>query len=834
MLRLRPTTFVFFCLAVIASTHTPLERAVAQSQQQLVTHDRVDVSWPEGSSWMQYSVNTAPQQLEHFKVNLESGTKLPIFDAQSLTEALKRQPNSDAISVDTLASLVQSVALQRDGATVHFTYQRKRWQFNEAEGLSELGATPDALNQHFTNQWRSSGGNGDTNLEFTNASNQQIQCFWLSTNGTEQAYQTVRVQQSIEQHTFAGHIWSLRTVKGDGEGEELLRIRAPDHPLSIVIDEESIRAFREFRESNRQGREGRGSRGRRRPNASGWLLRDHNILREGNGDEGEQRLTSDGNAKNQYRFPLLESPSGKYLAAIQEEVVKKRTVQIISSSPRDQLQPEVLSFEYPKPGDEIDHPHIRLFDLDSQTPIQVEHALMPNPWSLDRVQWLDDPERLICIYNERGHQTLRVLSIDPTTGTVTPLIDEASSTFIDYSQKTYLRLLNDDREILWASERSGFNHLYRFDSISGQLLNAVTSGDWVVREVVKIDEQQNVVFFGASGVIEGQDPYFVHLCRADLDGSNFRVLTEADGNHTWEFSPDGTVFVDRFSRVDMPPVHQLRRSEDGSLICELERAKWDALLESGWTAPERWQAKGRDGSTDIYGIIIRPRNMTPGKKYPIVEKIYAGPHDSHVPKAFGLLRQEHDLANRGFIVVRIDGMGTNNRGKQFHDVCWKNLADAGFPDRIAWIRNAADTYSEMDIDRVGIFGGSAGGQNAMRALIDHHDFYQVAVADCGCHDNRMDKIWWNEAWMGWPVDQSYEDSSNVAHAYRMQGNLLLIVGELDQNVDPASTMQVVDALVKASKDFEFLIVPGAGHGAAETPYASERRWNFLVKHLIGD
>lgn len=811
---------VFFVAASLISTS-------GLAQQGLVTRDNVEVSWLENSNWMQYSVNVAPGQFEYYKVNLESGAKLPIFDAEKLAEAINQQ-HPDEVGSNAISSQIRSVELQGDGVTFHFTYQRKRWQFSESDGLAEISAQPSPLNQHFTMQRRSASGNGDTHLELTNASNQPVTCFWLSTNGSEQAYETIDVQQSIEQHTFAGHIWSLKTV----EGEELLRVRAPTFPLNITVDKESISAFREFREANRQERRGQESRGRRPPSASGWLLRDHNIFKERNDSQDEQRLSSDGNEKNQYRYPLLESPSGAYLAAIQEEVVEKRVVQIVSSSPSSQLQPEVLSFEYPKPGDEIDHPRIRLFDLNSKTPIEIDHALMPNPWSLNRLQWLDDPERLICLYNERGHQTVRVLSIDPATGKVTSLIDEASPTFIDYSQKTYLRVVEDGRNILWASERSGFNHLYRFDSTSGDLLNAVTRGDWVVREVIRVDEDQNVVFFGASGVIEGQDPYFVHLCRADLDGSNFRILTEGDGNHTWEFSPDGSVFIDRFSRVDMPPVHQLRRTKDGSLLCELEQANLEALLESGWTVPERWQAKGRDGQTDIYGIIIRPQDMIPGKKYPIVEKIYAGPHDSHVPKSFGLLRQEHELADRGFIVVRIDGMGTNNRGKQFHDVCWKNLADAGFPDRIAWIRDAANSYPEMDITRVGVFGGSAGGQNAMRALIDHHDFYRVAVADCGCHDNRMDKIWWNEAWMGWPVDQSYEDSSNVVHAHRMLGNLLMIVGELDQNVDPASTMQVVDALIKANKEFEFLIVPGAGHGAAETPYASERRWQFLMKHLI--
>jgi dipeptidyl aminopeptidase/acylaminoacyl peptidase len=214
-----------------------------------------------------------------------------------------------------------------------------------------------------------------------------------------------------------------------------------------------------------------------------------------------------------------------------------------------------------------------------------------------------------------------------------------------------------------------------------------------------------------------------------------------------------------------------------------------------------------------------------------VEEIYAGPHSSFAPKDFGRLVTMHALAELGFIVVKLDGMGTNHRGKTFHDVCWKNLKDAGFPDRIAWIKAAAHTRPWMDLSRVGIYGGSAGGQSAMRALLDHHDFYRVAVADCGCHDNRMDKIWWNEQWMGWPVDESYARSSNKEDAHKLQGHLLLIVGELDTNVDPASTLQVVGALQRAGKTFDFMPIAGTGHGAAETPYGSRLRLDFFVRHL---
>ncbi len=227
-------------------------------------------------------------------------------------------------------------------------------------------------------------------------------------------------------------------------------------------------------------------------------------------------------------------------------------------------------------------------------------------------------------------------------------------------------------------------------------------------------------------------------------------------------------------------------------------------------------------------------SFDPNKKYPVIEEIYAGPHDSFTPKAFSAnLGRLNAFAELGFIAVMLDGMGTSNRSKKFHDVCWQNLGDAGFPDRVLWIKAAAAKYPYMDISRVGIYGGSAGGQSALRALEAFGDFYKAACADCGCHDNRMDKIWWNEQWMGWPIGPHYAEQSNVTNAKNMKGKLMLVVGEQDHNVDPASTMQVVNALIKADKDFDLLVVPGGGHGIAETPYGSRRRMDFFVRNLMG-
>ena len=292
----------------------------------------------------------------------------------------------------------------------------------------------------------------------------------------------------------------------------------------------------------------------------------------------------------------------------------------------------------------------------------------------------------------------------------------------------YLQYLDDKNELIWMSERSGWNHLYLIDSKTGAVKNAITKGDWVVREVERVDANKRQVWFRAAGIHPEQDPYYIHYGRVNLDGTGLVWLTEGDGTHEVEYSPDRRFYLDRYSRVDLPPVTELRRTDDGSLVRVVDRADASELEASGWREPERFAAKGRDGKTDIFGVIFRPTGFDPSKKYPVIEQIYAGPQGAFVPKAFASHFYTQTLAELGFIVVEIDGMGTNWRSKAFHDICWKNLGDAGLADRVLWMKAAAAKYPEMDITRVGVYGGSAGGQNAMGALLFHPDFYKVRSA----------------------------------------------------------------------------------------------------------
>jgi dipeptidyl-peptidase-4 len=563
------------------------------------------------------------------------------------------------------------------------------------------------------------------------------------------------------------------------------------------------------------------------------LLRDYNLrLRPKAGGE-EVALTSDGTANHAYSARVHWSPDSSKFVSMKTKSAEERTVTLVESSPKDQLQPKVQTMKYAKPGDALAVSKPHLFDVAEKKEIPVADLLFPAPWSIDRIRWDAGGRRFLFVYNQRGHQVLRVVAVDGATGEARAIVDEQNPTFIDYAHKQFLKLVDAAGELIWMSERDGWNHLYLYDAASGALKNQITKGSWAVRGVDRVDETARQVWFRAGGIHPGQDPYHVHFCRINFDGTGLVILTEGDGTHSIQYSPGGRAYVDTWSRVDLAPVSELRRAADGKKICDLERADATALFAAGWKAPERFVAKGRDGTTDIYGVIYRPTTFDPAKTYPVIESIYAGPQGSFVPKSFREYHSGMSMAELGFIVVQIDGMGTSNRSKAFHDVCWKNLGDSGFPDRILWMKAAAAKYPQMDLTRVGITGGSAGGQSALRALLAHGDFYKVAVADCGCHDNRMDKVWWNELWMGWPVGPHYADQSNVTQAHKLQGKLLLIVGELDKNVDPSSTMQVVNALVKADKDFDLLVVPGAGHGIGSGPYGSRRTKDFFVRHLLG-
>lgn len=560
------------------------------------------------------------------------------------------------------------------------------------------------------------------------------------------------------------------------------------------------------------------------------FIKDNNLYVRPMGGKDAIALSRDGNDDLYYSSSIHWSPDSRKLATVQVRDVKVRRIPLIESSPERQLQPILQWRDYAKPGDVLPVSIPVLFDVEKRKQIPIEAKDYSNQFSLYITGWRKDSRAFTFEFNQRGHQRYIVGEVNAHTGEITHLADEQTKTFVHY-YKNYRYDMNDGQEMIWSSERDGWRHLYLYDN-KGNVKRQITKGEWVVRQVEHVDEVGGMIYFLASGFNADEDPYNLHYCRIKIDGTGFENLTPEPANHRIAASKDHTWYVDVYSRPDLPPVSLLKKTSDGSVVLQLEKADIAELVAAGWQMPEVFSAKGRDGKTDIWGNIHRPSTFNPSKSYPVVEMIYAGPHDSHVSKDFlAYSRLISRLSELGFIVVSIDGMGTANRSKAFHDVCWKNLKDAGFPDRIAWIKAAAEKYPYMDTERVGIYGWSAGGQNAMAALLFFNDFYKVAVSLCGCHDNRVDKMWWNEQWMGFPLDESYSACSNVDNAHLLKGKLLLINGELDDNVDPASTLQVVKALIKANKNFDQLYLPGRTHSLGGQ-YEMRRLDDFFVKHLL--
>ncbi len=655
----------------------------------------------------------------------------------------------------------------------------------------------------------------DSGLKFINKLGEDVDLFWINQEGEHVRYGGIRAGTEREQHTFEGHVWLITSRTG----EHLAVVEGGAQMQTLIIDGKGLTKTKNEPKKVDSGFKSPDSKSKAEVTKNFIYL-------------NQKPLKLD--AVKDFHGPAQWAPDSLSFVVSRCDPVPQRKVSIVDSSPKEQLQPRLKEIDYTKPGDQLPKPEMLIVRAGGGDFQHVNNALFPNPFTQSHhidVTWAPDSREFYFDYNQRGHQLYRILAANEQTGAVRVVVEETSKTFIHYSGKSWRHWLHGSGELIWMSERDGWCHLWLYDVKTGQPKHQITKGQWPVREVLHVDEAKRQIWFLASGLSAKEDPYHQHLCRVNLDGSGFQQLTAGDGNHRIEFSPKRDFFIDTYSRADQAPITELRRCSDGTLITVMEKAEATALLAAGWTMPERFVAKGRDGKTEIHGIIITPSKLDPAKKYPIVEDIYAGPHGAFSPKDFDRQLRMHQLAELGFIVVKLDGMGTNHRGKAFHDVCWKNLKDAGFPDRKLWITEAAKTRPWMDLSRVGIYGGSAGGQNAMRALLDHHDFYKVAVADCGCHDNRMDKIWWNEQWMGWPVDDSYKLSSNVEDAAKLQGHLLLIVGELDTNVDPASSMQVVAALQKAGKTFDFMPIASTGHGAAETPYGTKLRMDFLVRHL---
>jgi dipeptidyl aminopeptidase/acylaminoacyl peptidase len=794
-------------------------------QAQLTPH------WSPDGTYFWYRKESPGDRREFILIDAVKGIREPAFDHARMAEALQAAGVGDA-PAERLP--LESLTLHRADHTAEFRTGGKNWRCDletyTLQEIEKLAPSPNREAAVFSpgDAPRASTRTGaETELTFLNRTSGEVELFWRDTSGGRRSYGRVAAGQERAQHTFAGHMWEVVNA----QGQALAVFQAQEEPTTVEITGAAIPPRERRREGRRSPPETRDVSPDGRWSA---FLKDHNLWVRSMEDEREVQLSEDG--REDFAYGLWQwSPDSQRLAAFRIEPGERKEVHRIESSPRDGGRAKLHSHPYDLPGDKFTSHELNLFHIEDALHLKPEVERLD--FGTPRVRWRPDSNTFTYEKMDRGHQRFRLMEIDAHTGAARALIDEQTDTFI-WSGHTQnvgvgrITWLEESDEIIYMSERSGWRHLYLVDATSGAIKNPITQGEWVVRGVDRIDETQRQVWFRASGMNAGQDPYLIHYYRVNFDGSELTALTAGDGNHRILFSPEGTYLIDTYSRVDLPPVHELRRTSDGALVCELEKADVSELEATEWTPPEVFSAKGRDGVTDIWGVIYRPRNFDPAKKYPVLEHIYAGPHDSHVPKSFSAAPRFRSLTDLGFFVVQIDGMGTANRSKAFHDVCWKNLKDAGLPDRILWHQAVAQKYPSYDIERVGIYGGSAGGQNSTGAVLFHPEFYKAAVSGCGCHDNRLDKASWNEQWMGYPVGPQYAESSNIENAGRLQGKLLLIVGEMDNNVPPESTLRLADALIRAEKDFDLLVVPGAGHGMGGA-YGERRLRDFFVRHLHG-
>ena len=438
----------------------------------------------------------------------------------------------------------------------------------------------------------------------------------------------------------------------------------------------------------------------------------------------------------------------------------------------------------------------------------------------------------------RDHKSATLRLADATTGAVRDLFTETEETH--FESVAGWRVLWDTREVVWSSQRDDWSNLYLYDLDTGALKNRITTGEGPVSGIERIDEDAREIWFEALGREPGQDPYFRHLYRTSLDGGTPVSLTPGDGDHTVDVSPDGAYLIDTSSRPDQPPVVTLR-DRDGREVMEIERADTSALEAAGWQPPMRVQMTGPDGSTQLYGLLFRPTHFDPTQQYPIINQAYPGPQSGSIGSrswkpAWG---DRQALAELGFVVVSIDGMGTPGRSKSFHDAYYGAMGrDNTLPSQIAGMQDLARQFPWIDIDRVGIWGHSGGGFIAAGAMFRYPEFFDVGIAESGNHDQRNYEDDWGERYQGLLIrnedgSDNYDVEANQTLAANLQGKLLLAHGMMDDNVPPSNTMLVVQALIEANRDFDLLLFPNARHGfGRDSNYMTRRRWDYFVRHLL--
>lgn len=589
------------------------------------------------------------------------------------------------------------------------------------------------------------------------------------------------------------------------------------------------------------------------------FIRNFNLWVRDTATNAETQLTTDGvkdfgyatdNAgwRKSDRPVLLWSPDSRKISTFQQD---ERTVSDMYLVSTNVGKPKLQAWKYPLPGDkEVAMIHRVIIEVDTPKVIRLQVPADPHRSTLcddivcggsfDDNEWSEDSSTLAFVSSSRDHKIAKFRVANAATGAVRDVFEEVSPTQYESGQGSVnWRYLPESNEAVWYSERDNWGHLYLYDLTTGKVKNQITTGEWTISEVLKLDVKGRKIWFNAGGREKGRNPYHSHFYSVDFDGKNLKLLTPDDGHHAITLSPSGSYFVDNYSKIDVPSVSVLRDSS-GKTVSALEKTDVSRLSAAGWKAPITVTLRARDGQTDIYGVMYVPTNLDPKKKYPIINQIYPGPQGGSVGFwGFSSARGDNQaLAELGFIVVEIEGTCNPLRSKKFHDACYGNMMDNTLADQKAGMEQLAQKYPYIDLTRVGIWGHSGGGYATAAAMFLYPDFFHVGISESGNHDNRNYEDDWGERYIGLLVEKdgksNYTDQATQVHAAKLKGRLLLAHGMADDNVPPYNTLLVVDALVKANKDFDLLLLPQARHGYGEaSPYMMRRRWDYFVRHLLG-
>jgi len=588
------------------------------------------------------------------------------------------------------------------------------------------------------------------------------------------------------------------------------------------------------------------------------FIRDHNLWTVNLKSGKETQLTMDGKKDYGYgtnnagwirsKTPVMMwSPDSKKIATFRQDARLVESMHLVSTNVG---HPTLDSWKYPLPGDNHIFMMERLvIDVDSAKTVWLKMAadhqrstITDHVYSRGKmldVKWSDNSESVAFASVSRDHSTATLRVANPNTGKVTTVLSEQATTFFESGKgKVNWQYLPETNEVIWFSQRSDWGHLYLYDLGSGELKQQITTGQWNVQQVRHIDKANRVIYFTGRGR-ENSDPYFNYFYKVNMDGSDLTLLTPELADHKISLNPDNGYFSDRFSTPTTPEKSQIR-AVNGDLVLALEASDISALTATDWRAPEPFVVKDRFGQFDIHGLMYKPSNFDPSKQYPIINYLYPGPQSGSIRgRSFRASRGDNQaMAELGFIVIELDALGTPMRSKKFHEFYYGNMGDSGVPDQISGIKQLAAKYSWLDLDRVGIWGHSGGGFASTNAILKYPDFYKVAVSGAGNHDNRNYADPWGEKWQGMLKENSdgttnYDNQANQLVVDGLKGKLLLAHGTLDDNVPPFNTLIVVDALIKANKDFDLLMLPNRRHGFAREPYMMRKRWDYFVEHLMG-